>query len=111
MEDVLVRVASYAGNWHAMSLVSKGLARRRLCRAWLGVHFDRSMDHAARYREHIQNLAPGLFLRMLAAGADRLVHPPAARRSHRLLYSRPVRRARAFYHAALRACHVALFVH
>ena len=102
MEDVLVRVASYAGNWHAMSLVSKGLARRRLCRAWLGVHFDRSMDHAVRYREHIQNLAPGLFLRMLAAGADRLVHP-AARRSHCLLYSRPVRRARAFYHAALRA--------
>lgn len=107
MEDVLARVASYAGNWHAMSLVSRGLARRRLCRAWLGAHFDRSLDCAARHPEHTRNLAPGFFLRMLAAGADGLVHPPrgraGARRGHRAVYSRPVWRARAFYHAALRA--------
>ena len=88
MEDVLARVASYAGNWHAMSLVSRGLARRRLCRAWLGAHFDRALDHAARHPEHTRHLAPGFFLRMLAAGADRLVHPttrPARRATNHVL--------------------------
>ena len=100
MEAVLPRVAAFAGNWHAMSLVSKGLARRRLCKAWLGVHFDRWMDFTTRYPEHLKNLVPGLYLRMLATGAENL-HRPLPR-DQKILYTRTAWRA-PFYHAVLRS--------